>query len=140
MADDKLNRNEAVLLAKSPTPVPAPVWIEIREDPGWRYIRTDMLDEVGVQGFFREVTDSDMIERLELLEEERNAPALAAAAAHFESLEDDDCWNCDGSGYVVSCEDEGSCLHPEEGCDLCTTRCRICNAASGVGRDDEEGE
>lgn len=42
-------------------------------------------------------------------------------------FDDEDCGQCDGSGYWYSCID-GCCLNAEEGCDLCARRCDFCNA------------
>ena len=36
-----------------------------------------------------------------------------------------ECWNCD-EGWHANCIDDGGCLDPEEGCDLCRSRCDIC--------------
>lgn len=41
--------------------------------------------------------------------------------------DDDDCFQCGGEGFYTSCFDEGACIDPESGCDLCTHRCDICN-------------
>lgn len=41
--------------------------------------------------------------------------------------QDEDCGQCDGSGYWYHCID-GFCLNAEEGCDLCARRCDFCNA------------
>ncbi len=41
--------------------------------------------------------------------------------------DNDGCWNCDGDGYVWDCID-GCCENAEDGCDLCTRRCDVCNA------------
>lgn len=54
-----------------------------------------------------------------------------ASARHaeidFDDTHDDDCWNCGGGGFVSDCFEEWACLHPEDGCDLCTRRCDVCN-------------
>jgi hypothetical protein len=42
-------------------------------------------------------------------------------------VDDDDCWNCGGEGFVSNCFEEFACLDPEGGCDLCTKRCDVCN-------------
>jgi hypothetical protein len=44
-----------------------------------------------------------------------------------DDLDDSECWNCGGDGYVSSCFEEYACLYPEDGCDLCTRRCDVCN-------------
>lgn len=40
--------------------------------------------------------------------------------------DDEDCGQCDGSGYWYHCID-GCCLNADEGCDLCARRCDFCN-------------
>jgi hypothetical protein len=45
----------------------------------------------------------------------------------FDDTFDDQCWNCSGEGFVSGCFTEYSCLYPEDGCDLCTRRCDVCN-------------
>lgn len=64
-----------------------------------------------------------------------------------------DCWNCSGEGFVSSCFEEWACMYPDEGCDLCTRLCEICQPTkpgpqgdahpvsplSVSGRRDEEG-
>lgn len=39
---------------------------------------------------------------------------------------DEDCGQCDGSGYWYHCID-GCCINAEEGCNLCARRCDFCN-------------
>jgi hypothetical protein len=41
---------------------------------------------------------------------------------------DIECWQCGGEGYVSNCQDEICCLYPEDGCELCTRRCDVCNS------------
>lgn len=43
------------------------------------------------------------------------------------AFDDEDCGQCDGSGYWYHCID-GCCLNADEGCDLCARRCDFCNA------------
>lgn len=40
--------------------------------------------------------------------------------------DDNDCWNCSGEGFVSNCFEEWACMHPDEGCDLCTRLCDVC--------------
>lgn len=54
---------------------------------------------------------------LEYIEEE--------AAEKFR-FADDQCWNCDGDGYVYSCFEEYACVDPESGCEECAQRCPEC--------------
>lgn len=56
--------------------------------------------------------------------------AKAAAVDYDDDFDNGDCWNCDGEGFVINCFDEGACLHPDEGCDLCTRRCEVCRPSS----------
>lgn len=42
------------------------------------------------------------------------------------AFDDEDCGQCDGSGYWYHCID-GCCINAEEGCDLCARRCDFCN-------------
>jgi hypothetical protein len=44
-----------------------------------------------------------------------------------------DCWNCGGEGFVASCFEEFARIDPDEGCDLCTKRCQICNPRRSPG-------
>lgn len=44
----------------------------------------------------------------------------------FDDIDDGDCWQCGGEGFVASCQDEIGCVDPESGCDLCTYRCDVC--------------
>lgn len=39
---------------------------------------------------------------------------------------DEDCGQCDGSGYTYDCID-GCCVNAEDGCHLCEQRCDFCN-------------
>lgn len=39
---------------------------------------------------------------------------------------DDECGQCDGSGFWYHCID-GCCINAEEGCDMCARRCDFCN-------------
>lgn len=41
-------------------------------------------------------------------------------------FDDEDCGQCDGSGYTYDCID-GCCANPEDGCRLCERRCDFCN-------------
>jgi hypothetical protein len=47
------------------------------------------------------------------------------ADSHFDEYEDQ-CGNCDGSGFIYMCIDDGGCIDPEGGCDLCERRCDWC--------------
>lgn len=40
---------------------------------------------------------------------------------------DRDCYQCGGEGFYASCFEEWACMYPDEGCDLCTRRCDVCN-------------
>jgi len=42
-------------------------------------------------------------------------------------LDEHDCPNCGGEGFVSNCFEEWACLDPDEGCDDCTRRCDLCN-------------
>lgn len=46
-------------------------------------------------------------------------------------FQDDNCGQCDGSGYTYDCID-GFCANPEDGCDLCERRCDFCNPPTAV--------
>jgi len=54
-------------------------------------------------------------------------PAKPNEDDDYADFDNDDCWNCDGEGYVSSCLDEIGCIDPESGCDYCTRRCEVCN-------------
>ena len=38
----------------------------------------------------------------------------------------DECWQCNGEGFIYSCHTEYACIDPEGGCDLCERVCDIC--------------
>lgn len=42
-----------------------------------------------------------------------------------------ECWQCGGEGLVSSCLDDGACIDPEGGCELCLVNCDICEGAGG---------
>jgi hypothetical protein len=44
---------------------------------------------------------------------------VSAGPEYDDDFDNDGCWNCGGEGFVVNCFDEGVCLYPDEGCDLC---------------------
>lgn len=46
----------------------------------------------------------------------------------YDDYDDEDCWNCGGEGFVFDCVD-GCCVDADAGCDLCTSRCDVCNPA-----------
>lgn len=50
---------------------------------------------------------------------------------YFDMLNDEECGECGGSGYVFDCID-GFCLDAEVGCDMCTTPCMHCNRPKGA--------
>lgn len=43
------------------------------------------------------------------------------------SIDEAECWNCGGEGYVYCCFEEFACIDPESGCDECMRRCDVCN-------------
>lgn len=42
-------------------------------------------------------------------------------------VDDGDCWQCGGEGWIANCFEEFACLDPEGGCDDCLRPCDICN-------------
>ena len=50
---------------------------------------------------------------------------------------DEDCGQCDGSGYTYDCID-GCCANPEDGCRLCERRCDFCNPFKPTPKQAEE--
>lgn len=48
------------------------------------------------------------------------------STADFDDLYEDDCPECDGEGFIVSCHEEWACVDPESGCDDCTRPCPLC--------------
>lgn len=42
-------------------------------------------------------------------------------------IDEEECWNCGGEGYVYNCFEEYACVDPEGGCDECMRRCDVCN-------------
>jgi hypothetical protein len=60
--------------------------------------------------------------------------ALRGGEDDFDPLDDGDCWNCGGEGYVSSCFESFACLDPDSGCDLCTKRCTICRPLTAPER------
>lgn len=49
----------------------------------------------------------------------------------------EECGQCGGEGYTYDCID-GCCLHAEEGCDLCESRCDFCNPFKPTPKQAEE--
>lgn len=80
-------------------------------------------------------------EVLRILREARDGAAMAeeppkktewseppADYDYLDEIDNGDCWNCGGEGYVWDCFD-GCCRNAEDGCRLCTRRCDVCNPA-----------
>lgn len=44
----------------------------------------------------------------------------------YYDYEESECYNCGGEGFYSSCMTEYACMYPDEGCDLCTRRCDVC--------------
>jgi len=61
---------------------------------------------------------------------------IADKPEYDDDFDQDVCWNCGGEGFVANCFEEFACVHPEEGCDLCTHSCDICTEPKHVTREE----
>jgi len=46
-----------------------------------------------------------------------------------ETWDDDECWNCDGDGFVYGCSWDWQCDTWDGDSCLCSRRCHVCNPA-----------
>ena len=67
----------------------------------------------------------------------RICPSCVQSYIDSQMFDDEDCGQCDGSGYTYDCID-GCCANAEEGCRLCERRCDFCNPFKPTPKQAEE--